>query len=210
VGTGPKERALTIEAWAEGDGPAGLERVEVLRNGEPYRTFPLQDHPKYVRTVLKFRENQTAWYCVRAFGLGVKRPVAISSAFFFDDGSYRPPQPAWAQVHATIVDDLTGKPLSGIITEVTYSGTLTRNSKQEHGFTQGEARLHVPGTVRLSAVARGYEPRILSPVLDNAELVSFITRLGDDDLLDWNTFELIRKQLSQVNLTFKLHKASSK
>jgi hypothetical protein len=64
----------------------------------------------------------------------------------------------------------------------------------------------VPGTVRLRAEVAGYAPMTLSPVLDNPQLVDFITRLSVSDLLDWSTFEQIRDQLSRVELVFRLQK----
>jgi hypothetical protein len=47
-------------------------------------------------------------------------------------------------------------------------------------------------------------PVVLSPVLDNPELVSLVTSLSDTNLLEWKTFEDLREGLSKVELEFRL------
>ena len=64
----------------------------------------------------------------------------------------------------------------------------------------------MPATIRLRAEAKGYPPLTLSPFLDNPALVELVTRLGDDDLLNWNTYEHCRAAMSNVELTFRLRK----
>ena len=49
---------------------------------------------------------------------------------------------------------------------------------------------------------------MLSPVLDHPELIKFITGLGAEDLVKWETFEQIRALLGQVDLTFRLKKSN--
>ena len=60
--------------------------------------------------------------------------------------------------------------------------------------------------MRLRAEAKGYAPQTLSPFLDSPSLVELITRLSDNDLLDWRTFERIQRELSSVTLVFRLEK----
>ena len=86
-----------------------------------------------------------------------------------------------------------------------YYGTLGQDGKR-HALRTGEGRFSVPGTARLRAEADGYAPLVLSPVLDNPQLIGLVTGLGDADLLDWKTFERIRDQVSDVELVFKLQR----
>src|SRR5678816_3407491 len=108
-----------------------------------------------------------------------------------------------AQVHAQLVDCQSGKKLSGTITEVTYHGTIPKNGKR-HLLKNGEQHLTVPGTVRLRAEAKGYEPLTLSPFLDSPELVRTVTEMEDADLVNWKTFERLAGELSKIDLVFRL------
>ncbi len=204
--SGNKQHLLVVEGWASGSSFGGLDRLELLRNGQPYKTILLSNSPTSIRTNLVVQETEAAWYCLRLWASGTSRRLAISSAFYFDSGTYHPPEPAYAHVHARIIDAETGSQLSGSLREVVYSGTLPRDSKC-HDFTRGQQSLVVPGTVRLRAEVKGYTPLVLSPVVDNPQLVAFVTQLTDADLLKWETFEHIRQQFANVDLVFRLKKA---
>src|SRR6266446_761811 len=200
---GTKSRVLAIEAWAAGSDAHGLERLEILRNGQPFRNFLFEGHPGSIRTKITFQESTAAWYCARIFGPDPEKQVAISGAFYFEDHAGGRPSPVAAQVHAQLVDSESGKRLSGTLTEVTYYGTIPRTGKR-HVLKLGEERLAVPGTVRLRAEAKGYEPLTLSPFLDCPDLVRTVTEMSDADLVNWKTFERLTKQLSNIELVFRL------
>ena len=68
----------------------------------------------------------------------------------------------------------------------------------------GEEHLTVPGTVRLRAEAKGYEPLTLSPFLDCPDLVRTVTEMSDADLVNWKTFERLTERLSNIELVFRL------
>jgi len=203
--SGNRDHDLSIEAWASGEDPRGLDRIEILRNGRPFREIPHPDHPTSVSTNLLLRESKTAWYCVRAFGSDPQKQIAISGAFYFADRHDQPPSPARAQVHARILDAHSGQLLPGTLTEMLYEGTLSRTGKR-HSLKTGDARLLLPGTVRLRAEAAGYQPQVLSPFLDHPPLVEFITRLSAEDLVKWETFERIQALLNEVPLTFRMQR----
>ncbi|HWH70701.1 MAG TPA: CehA/McbA family metallohydrolase [Candidatus Sulfotelmatobacter sp.] len=198
---GPKARELSVEAWASGRAPGGLQRLEILRNGHVWRELALAGKPGSVRTNVPLLEHETAWYCVRV--LGPDRQTAVSSAFYFADKSHRPPPPVRAHVHAQVLDAQTGAPVAATLTEVTFSGTVAREGKR-HRLSAGEARVSVPGTVRLRASAKGYAPMILSPVLDNPNLVKTVTMFSEQDLTNWQQFDLLKRQLETVELVFRL------
>jgi hypothetical protein len=202
---GKKKHALKIEAWASGESSDGLGRVEILRNGHPWRECVFSNGPASIRTNFEVQAEQRSWYCVRLWSGGVKKRMAISGAFYFNDGAYQPPPAVRPRVRALIVDAQSGEPLPGSLTEVAYFGTLLKNGKR-HTLRNGEGQLFVPGTVRLRAEAAGYVPMVLSPVLDNPQLMTLVTGLGDTDLFDWKTFERVRSELCDVELVFKLQK----
>ncbi len=202
-GAGPKEHVLTLEGWAGGNDPDGLRRLEVLRNGRPFRAIAFEAGHSEVHTNFVVRENDTAWYCVRAFGSNERKQVALTSAFYFADKNFRPPEPVRAQVRARLLDARSGKRLAGRIAEVTFEGTLSRSGKH-HAAPNGESGFSVIGTARLRAEVAGYKPQTLSPFLDNPALVECVTRLSAEDLLKWETFERVRALLADVELTFRL------
>jgi len=202
--SGARVRALLIEAWASGRSQGGLQRLEILRNGEVWRAFMLGAGRDSVRTNLNFVEHEASWYCVRAFG--PDRQTAISGAFYFAGDGYRPPKPVRAQVFAQVVDAETGVRLPSVLTEVTFAGALPREGKG-HRLPTGEARISMAGTARLRAEAQGYAPLTLSPFLDNPQLVRTITSFGDADLCNWQSFEEVTRQLQNVELVFRLRKA---
>jgi hypothetical protein len=201
--TGKSKHMLAIEAWASGQGTGGLERLELLRNGQRLKVYAWPDHPALVRTNFAFQEQERCWYCVRLWGSDTNKQRAITSAFYF--GPYQPPAPVSAQVHAKLRDARSGALLKGSVTEVAYAGTLGRTGKRHHLQT-GEGHLIMPGTVRLRAEVEGYQPVDLSPVVDNPKLMGMITRLSDSDLLDWATFERTRQEFSNIELEFKLER----
>jgi hypothetical protein len=201
--SGARARVLSVEAWASGRDPGGLERLEILRNGRPWREFTLQAQPAEIRTNFNILEQQTAWYCVRVFGPG--RQTAVSGAFYFADQSYRPPRPERAQVHVQVLDADSGARVPAVLTELTLSGTVPREGKR-HRLPKGETQVSVPGVARLRAESKGYAPMTLSPFLDNPELVKTVTTFTDQDLLTWQSFDQLKRLLGNVELVFRLQK----
>jgi hypothetical protein len=202
---GPKTRVLSVEAWASGRDRGALKRIEVLRNGQVWREFTLDGNSGSFQTNLSLLEQETSWYCVRVFGL--ERQTAVGGAFYFADKSHRPPRPVRAQVRAQVQDAETGVRLSAVLTEVTLSGTVSREGRR-HRLQTGEARVSVPGTARLRANATGYAPMTLSPFLDSPDLVKTVTTFSDQDLVNWQSFDQLKRQLDDVDLVFRLHKAN--
>ncbi len=203
--TGKKKHLLNLEAWACGDGPEGLTRLEVLRNGQPFRQCEFSSGPASIRTNFTVQETEPSWYCVRLWQEGTRSKLAITGAFYFESGEYQPPPPVTTQVHVQILDAQSSAPLPATLTEVTYYATLGRDGKT-HTLRTGDGRISVPATVRLRAEVKGYTPLVLSPVLDNPRLVRTVTELADTDLVNWQTFERIRNEASQAELLFKLEK----
>jgi hypothetical protein len=202
-----KQRVLSVEAWKSGKESNGLRRLEILRNGQVWQDIALADPTAFIRTNVPIQQLKTGWYCVRAFGEDPRKQVAVTGAFYFADKSLKPPAPVTPRLRAQIVDAQTGTLVPGTLTEMFFSGTIGRMGKR-HMLKTGAAQLSIPGTVRLRAEASGYRPLILSPVLDNPELIQAITTFQDSDLTDWRTFEKLRNKLTSIHVVFRMQRTS--
>ena len=196
-------RTLRVEAWSSGAMTNGLARIEVLRNGELFQKFVIDGHATAFQTNLVISADRTSWYCVRSFGANELRQRAISGAFYFDEPPWHAPAPAKAKVRVRVIDAASDRALDATLTEVHYLGT-DRRAGTKHRLPGGSGALTIPATARLEASAAGYEPATLSPFFDHPGLIELVTRLGDEDLIDWGTFERIRALLEDVPLTFRL------
>ena len=196
-------RNLEIEVWASGEDKDGLKKLEIVRNGIVWKQLTLTG--RYQRLQVPIQEHENAWYCARVYGQDERRQRAISGAFFLNRPGFRTPPPAVVKARVRIVDAVSGQQLSGVAEVVFHKGPLVVDSGESH-VVKGEATLTIPGTARLRVSVPGYTPVTLSPFLDNPELVTLVTSLTADDLLEWATFERIRDLLGRVELTFRLQK----
>ena len=87
---GSKEHTLAIEGWASGQSTSGLERLEILRNGQSFREVVFLDRPSSIQTNFTFREENRCWYCARLWGSGGGKQQAITGAFYFGDRDAAP------------------------------------------------------------------------------------------------------------------------
>lgn len=201
-----KEHLLEVEAWASGKDVSGLTRLEILRNGNPFRTHAFSSPLLSWQTNMVIKETEAAWYTVRVTG-GEEGGHAISGAFFFDPKPFQPPRPAPCRVRVKILDAVSGLPVDALITEVLNVAFTPRDGARQ-AVTGGQGVLKIPGTVRLRADAPGYESLMLSPIFDYPPMVEAITRITDRDLLNWKTYEHIRDLLDTVELTFRLQRGA--
>jgi hypothetical protein len=200
-------RNLDVEAWASGEAPGDLEKLELIRNGAVAKEIPVAG--RYHRVRLPIREESDAWFCVRAYGRGDSRQRAITGAFYFSGTGSRPPAPVQVRARIRVVDAGSGRPVIGGQAEEVYQrGPIVVKGDSSHPV-DGEVTLMVPGTARIRVTAPGYQPLTLSPFLDNPELVKAVTTLSAEDLLNWSTFERIRELLSNIVLEFRLDRNST-
>jgi hypothetical protein len=178
--------------------------VEVIRNGEPAKVYVVENSFTEFRTNLNVVCEPSTWYCVRAFGRENRSQRAVTSAFFFADSATELPGAAPMTVRVGVMDAGSGSRLRATLTEVTYVADGPRPGMRHE--IEGEGTLVIPGTVRLRAEVEGYRSQTLSPFLDYAPLLEFITGLGPDELLDWRTYEEVRRMLGEVELTFRLER----
>ncbi len=202
-----KARQLAVEAWASGTDAKGLSRLDLYRDGALFKTRELSPPVPHLQTSFPIEGGEDAWYCVRLYGAD-RRQRAISGAFYFDRKPHEAPPPVPARVHVELRDADTGAAVPGAVTEVVFHGTLPRKGVR-HEVPGGEGTVQVPAHARLQAEAPGYRPVTLSPFLDHAPLLEFITGLKAEDLVRWETFERVRALLGEVRLTFRLEKTAS-
>lgn len=204
-----REYTLRLEVWPSGAVTGGLERVEVYRNGEIFRQFAAGTQGRPWTTNLSIAPKSDEWFCVRAFGTDTRRQRAVSGAFFFEVTPWRPPEPVPATVRATIVAEETGEPVAATLTEVTLLGTHAELGRR-HSAPGGIQILNIPATARLKAEAIGFEPQTLSPLFDHPALIREVTTMDAEGLLDWKTYERIRRLLGEVPLTFRLRRSGTR
>ncbi|MGC9330055.1 MAG: CehA/McbA family metallohydrolase, partial [Candidatus Hinthialibacter sp.] len=102
-----------------------LDRIEILRNGEMYRTHLLTNQQtKQFSDSLVIREKSDAWYIVKVFAAG-ERQAAISSPFYFraqfeSGGRFPHPEPVRAHVTGNIIDASTGETMAATIELIKY------------------------------------------------------------------------------------------
>ncbi len=204
IETSAAARKLSVEAWASGTDARGLTRLELFRDGKLLEARDLAPPVPKLEASFDIDGSKDAWYCLRLYG-GERRQRATSGAFFLDRSPHKNPAPVPARVEIELRDADSGAPVSGTITELAYHATMAERGAT-HPVGGGDARLEVPGTVRLEASAPGYRPLTLSPFLDHPPLLEAITHLKAEDLVDWGTFEKIRALLGEVRMTFRLKK----
>ena len=194
-------RQMCIEAWSSGSATGGLSYVEILCNGQPFQKFSLSGMPTSFQTNLTISADKTAWFCAKAAGSNEQLQRAITGAFYFDKQPWQAPDPVKAKIQVAVKDAISGQLLKANLTEVCYIGTQPMFGTS-HGMEGGQGTITAPATARLRAEVKGYEPVTLSPFFDNSALMETITRLRDNDLVDWSTYEKIRALLQNVSLTF--------
>jgi hypothetical protein len=195
---------LQIEAWASGSTTNTLERVEVVQNANVTHRFELAGHPVHWTTNLSLDISQPGWFHVRAYASGsTSQQRAFTGAFYCRDSSHPPPAPIPATARIQILDDLTGNPIPGSVTEVQFSGP-TPQDLISHTIPAAGITLSFKGTRRLRAEAPGHAPLILSPLFDNPPLLQKVTSTTADDLLTWSTYEQTQALLQNIPLVFRL------
>lgn len=198
----PSDFQVRLRAWPSGAVGERLAKVELLRNGEVVKAFPVSGPGGEFTAKFSVRETGTAWYIARCFGSNDLQ-VAITNPVYFEGNGYRPPQPTPAHVTAIVTDKATGKPLQGKCEVVRMVG-LTPVLLSQREFKEGRFTLEVPGTARLRVRAAGYQPMMKSVFMDDPPLLCIVLNMREAELTDWRTFEEIKDLLGSVHLKFQL------
>ena len=206
---GGNPRRARLRAWGAPlySDPArrgAISRLVVFRNGEVHREWeygPTGRDP--VEETWDIDEGDTAWYVARAEGT-LDDQLAVTSPIYFAAADYRAPQPYTAQVRATVVDALTGSPLSGSVDLVEYAHDRI-DVVEARAFSEGLFQGAVPGDLRLRACVEGYAPQVLSPILHcDALYRDLLGGIRTPDLADPAYYARLRQALDHVELQFEM------
>ena len=198
----PEFRASArLQLWASGAPGERLTKAEVFRNGELWRTIPIDGKPEYADVSFEIAEKADCWYVVRCYGSDEKQ-VAISNPIYFETGPYRPPRPSTARVRVNVADQ-TRRPMNAKCEVLEYIGRSPRVITTQP-MRGGRAEFDAPATARIRITAEGHEPQEKSLFLDDPRLLQHVLDMRVDRMLQWGTYEAIRKQLRNVQLDFRV------
>jgi hypothetical protein len=198
----PVQRKARIKAWASGAAGEYLTSVELLRNGEVVKTWPINDRSTEFNTEYELTVAPNTWYIARGFGSNANQ-IALTNPIYFEASDYRAPQPTPAQVTAVISDAATGQSLDGVCEVIRMVGRSAVKLSQ-HEFKNGKLTLRAPATARLQVRVPGYAPLTKSIFADCAPLLEMALQMRSEQLLDWQTFEETKRRLAAVQLEFHL------
>lgn len=198
----PQKFLAHLSAWAGGEVGERLTRLELIRNGEVFRTFDVPEGRTQASIDVELDEKDTAWYIARCCGSS-EHQVAITNPIHFEGPNYKPPAQVRAQVTGIVKDRETGAPLEGNYEVIERVG-LTPVTKSRQPFGNGSFSISVPGTARIRVNATGYISEERSIFVDHAPLLNFILGLHSEQLIDWMTFEKVKTLLAAVRFEFAL------
>ncbi len=192
-----------VRAWASGILGEYLTKIEVIRNGDPYKTFELTGRPCTHEVVFPLEEAATSWYIVRVHG-SQRDQIAISNPIYFETPDYVAPRPATAHVELQITAAGSGSPLDGQYEVLEMIG---RHPRILHtgAFSGGRIVLTAPSTARIRIAVPGYTSAMQSIFIDTRDLLRAILDIQLPQLLDWKMYEQIRSILGRVHLCFEMH-----
>jgi hypothetical protein len=196
----------SVHAWASGALGEYLTKIDVIRNGEIYKSVELTDKPGAHELNFDLEEDKTSWYIVKCYGSRWNQ-YAVSNPIYFEAPGYRAPEATRASVELQAMDSVTGKPLDGSYDVVEMMG---RTPKVLHTgeFIGGKANITAPATARIRVHAVGYEGATKSIFMDTPALLNSTLEMRLPSLLDWNAYEDLKKTLSQIQLKFDMRSSA--
>jgi hypothetical protein len=199
---GTVKRSGRVQAWARGAPEEYLTKIEIIRNGETYKSIELDGKPKTHEVTFAIEEDKTAWYIVKCYGSHWSQ-YAVSNPIYFEGVEYRAPQPTKANVELQVAAIGGGTPLDGSYEILEMIGREPKVIGKGE-FTGGRAMLSAPATARIRVGAAGYESNTKSIFVDTPSLLSTTLEMPLAGLLYWGTYEDIQKTLGQVQLKFDM------
>ncbi len=200
----PDQRKARIKAWASGAAGECLTKVELLNNGEVVKSWPIDDRSTEFSTEFEITISPNTWFIVRGFGSNANQ-IALTNPIYFEAGDYLKPQSTPARVTASVIGEATGQPLEGVCEVIQMVGR-TAVKQSERRFKNGKLTLDSPATARLQVRVPGYAPLMKSIFMDSPQLLEMALKMRSEQLLDWRTFEEIKRRLASVQLEFRLAK----
>ena len=213
---GVAERALKIVAHAPGvnyhapEQPVYLSEIQLLRQGRVVNRwrFPANRRVTTFEISQEITPRETCWYAVKVLthttGRGVQ--VAQTSPIYFRAADFEAPAPVQARARLEIFDAKTNQPLAAVVEVVDY-GYQRAEVLKRYNAPAGRLTLSAPARYRLRVSAPGYEPRLLSFLLDWSPLIDdLLMPLRREQLLDWGFHERIRAVLQKVEWRVELQR----
>jgi hypothetical protein len=199
---GRRRGVLRVRAWASGHCGEYLTEVEVIRNGELLKRFPVTAGKVELAVEVPVDETGTAWFVARCRGSN-EHEIAITNPIYFEGPDYQQPAPEPAAVTVDIQDARTGAALSGRYEVLRMTGR-TPEVTSAGEFREGKMRLQMPAAARLRVQSPGYLAQTKSLFLDQPRILDATLNYHAEQLLDWSTYEAIRTQLRDSHLSFAL------
>jgi hypothetical protein len=196
------KRCAHVQAWVSGAPGEYLTKIEIVRNGQIYKSFDLVDKPKTHALYFEIEEDKTSWYIVKCYGSGWNQ-YAVSNPIYFEAPGFQSPQPARAIVELQVVAAGSGKPLDGSYEVLEMIGREPKVVNTGE-FSGGRVTFNAPATARIRIRASGCETAMKSIFIDTPALLNSTLEMQLPELLDWATYEKVRKTLNQIQLKFEL------
>ncbi len=203
---GPQRRVARLRAWPSGIPGERLTSVELIRNGEVFKVFPASDRAGAFAAEHAWVDEGGAWVIARCFGRDRDNQVAITNPIFLDHPGWTPPAPSKAVVRIRIADRSSGLRIGAACEVLEMIGRRSRVLSRREA-PDGEIELEMPATARVRVTAPGYQPLTRSVFLDCPPILESTLSTRVDQLLDWATFERLRRLLAEARLDFQLVKS---
>ena len=194
-----------VQAWASGAPEEYLTKIEIIRNGQVYKSFELHGNLKTHEINLEIEEGMTSWYIVKCYG-SQRSQYAISNPIYFESSDYQPPQPTKAKVKINVVKAGSGEPLDGSYEVIEMIGRVP-SVRGTGEVKSGSATIVASPTARIRISVGGFNSEMKSIFMDTPELLNLTTELQLDEIIQWSTYETIRKILSEIKLNFEMRAA---
>lgn len=177
--------------------PAGVSKVELIRNGTVVKTWE-PDAPE-AHLTHTIDDAEPCWYAARAYGTDANWQVALASPIYFAaEPVPQKRQPFATTVRGRIYDFKTGREQKGAV-EVRRGENLLARFEAD-----GQFAVKMPLDAQIAVSGPGVRPIRKELLLDYAPVHRFLWYLQSDDLGKAETFDRFEKLVQSVDLEFPL------
>ena len=193
---------ISVEAWARGDRPDRLERIELWSHGHAIETRQLKDGPDHVSETFRWTpQGERDWVAVRAVS---KAGWAMTSPFYAGSNWHpREPLVCAVQLDVTGLDEAERQ----AATVAVWDGppNLVTSQRLFEGPLAENESLQAPVTATVVVTATGGKSRSMD-VYEATGVAEVAERIAagaerEQPLLDWSTYEDVLSRCSQVKIT---------
>lgn len=196
-------RRVMISAWASADPEEYLTRVELIRNGEVFKKWNVEDNQRTFQVVAALQDTSDCWYISSCFGSDSTQ-LAVTNPIYFQREGISPQGPVLAIVRGTIQDQEREVGLNAKVEVLDPLGKVSF----ETVALGGEFQLWISPTSRIRVSHAGYESKTQSVFLDSeiADLILDVCKGNSRALYTWDTYEEVIQKLKQITLNFQLNR----